>query len=64
MKKKAGILTVFFVVLALGAGNLRAEIIEINLTAEIAYIDDFDGLLNGQLGVGSIITGSSVVPVG
>jgi len=60
MKKKAGILTVFFVVLALGAGNLRAEIIEINITAEIAYIGDLDGLLNGQLGVGDILSGSYI----
>jgi len=60
MSKEAKILTVFFVVVALSAGNLWAEIIEINITAEITGVDDPDGLLNGQLSVGSIISGSYI----
>jgi len=43
MKTTAKIITVFFVVLALSAGNLWAEIIEINITAEITGLDDPDG---------------------
>jgi len=60
MRKGTKIMAVFFVVLALSASSIRAEIIEINITAEIDYIDDLDGLLNGQLSVGSIISGSYI----
>ena len=58
MNKEIKIMAVFFVVLALGAGNVWAEIIEINITAEITYVFDPDGLLMGQLGVGDILSGS------
>jgi hypothetical protein len=58
MNKVAKIIAGIFAVLALGIGNLRAAIIEINITAEITEVADPDGLLSGQLGVGSIITGS------
>jgi len=60
MNKETKIMAVFFVVLALGIGNLRAEIVEINITAEISEIHDQYGLLNGQLSVGSIISGSYI----
>ena len=60
MSKQAKIITMFFVVLALGAGNVWAEIIEINITAEIAQLRDPYGLLKGQLIVGDIITGSYI----
>jgi hypothetical protein len=55
--KPIKILAVSFVVLALGTSSLRAEIITIGITAEIAEVDDLGGLLNGQLGAGNIITG-------
>ena len=40
MNKETKILAVFFVVLALGIGNLRAEIIEINITT----VEGSDGI--------------------
>lgn len=58
MFKSAKILAVFFVVLALGVNCLWAELITINLTAEITEIGDGDNLLNGQLHVGDNLTGS------
>lgn len=48
----------FFLVPVLSAGNLWGETITINLTAEIVGIDDRDGLLEGRISVGDIITGS------
>ncbi len=60
MNSKTTIPAVLLAVLALGVGNLRAAIIEINITAEIAYIYDRYGLLNGQLGVGDILSGSYI----
>ncbi len=60
MTRRTIIMAVIFVVLGLAAGNLRAAIIEIGITAEIAEIDDPYGLLNGQLDVGDGITGSYV----
>ena len=53
-------MVVFFVVLALSATNLWATPIEINITAQISYIDDPCGLLNGQISVDDIITGSYI----
>ena len=58
MIKKAGIFAVLFVVLNLWTGNLRAELITIHLTAEVIYVDDLAGLLEGKVNVGDIITGS------
>jgi hypothetical protein len=57
MGTTAKIITVLFVVLALSAGNLWAEIIEIDFTAKITWVDDLDGLLDGQINTGDIITG-------
>ena len=58
MIKKAEILAALFVVLSLWSGSLRAEIIEIDLTAEILYIDETYDWFNGQLKVGDIMIGS------
>jgi hypothetical protein len=51
------IMAVIFVVVGLAGGKVRAAIIEIGITAEIAEIDDPYGLLNGQLGVDDILGG-------
>ena len=58
MGRKAKISAVVFVILALSANSLRATIITINLTAEIAEVDDLGGLLEGNVNVGDTITGS------
>ena len=58
--RRAKIMVVFFVVLALSATNLCATPIEINITAQVAVVDDPCGLLNGQLSVDDIITGSYI----
>jgi len=55
---KRKVLAVFLVVFALGAGNLRAEIVTIGLTAEIVYVGDPDGMLRERLEVGDVMTGS------
>lgn len=60
MKRGIKIGVVFFMVLSLASANLRATTITINLTAEITGIDDVGGLLEGQLNVGDIITGSYI----
>ena len=60
MMRKVKILGVFFVILGLGVTGLQADIIEIGLTAEVAVVDDWDGLLEGQIKVGDIITGSYI----
>jgi len=49
---------VVFVILALSCNSLRATIITIELTAEIAEVDDLGGLLEGNVNVGDTITGS------
>ncbi len=58
MNKKAEILLVLFVVLSLWSRILRAEIVTIQLTAEITGINDYADLLEGNISVGDIITGS------
>jgi len=58
MNGKRKVLAVFLAVFALGAGNLWGEIIMIGLTGEIDYVSDYEGLLQGRLNVGDIITGS------
>jgi len=55
---KRKVLALSFTALALGAGNLRAEIVTIGLTAEIVYVDDPDGTLRERLEVGDVMTGS------
>jgi len=60
MMRRAKIVTVFLVVLALGVSNLRGAVIEISITAEITGIDDRDGLLEGKISVGHIMTGSYI----
>ena len=52
------IIIAFFLVFALGISDIRAEIIAINLTAEITGLEDPCALLNGQLAPDDIITGS------
>ena len=49
---------VFCAFLAFTINNLWAEVITINLSAEITQLDDRDGMLNGQLNVGDSISGS------
>ena len=58
MNRAAKIIMGFYLVSALGVSNIRAEIIAINLTAEITGLEDPCALLNGQLAAGDIITGS------
>ncbi len=58
MKKAKKILSVFILVLLFGAGELWGQIITINITAEITQVDDYGDLLEGQINVGDIITGS------
>jgi len=58
MIRKAEIFTALFVVLGLCTGSLRAEIVTIQLTAEVTYLDDLGDLLEGKVHVGDIITGS------
>jgi hypothetical protein len=58
MIKKAEILIVLFIVLNLCAFNLQAELITIDLTAEIVYIDETYDWFNGQLKVGDFMIGS------
>ncbi|MHC4084688.1 MAG: PEP-CTERM sorting domain-containing protein [Planctomycetota bacterium] len=58
MIKKAEILIILFVVFCLWTGSLRAELIAIDLTAEVIYISDLADLLEGKVHVGDIITGS------
>jgi len=58
MGRKAKISAVVFVILALSCNSLRATIITIELTAEIAEVDDISGLLEGNVNVGDTITGS------
>ena len=58
MIKKAEIPAALFVVLSLWTGSLRAELITINLTAEVMYVDDLANFLEGKITTGDIITGS------
>jgi hypothetical protein len=58
MIKKAEILAALFAVLIVWTGSLRAELITIDLTAEVTYVDDLADLLGGKIAVGDIITGS------
>jgi len=58
MLRTAKIRAVLFAVLLSAVTNLRAEVITIEITAEIAGIDVRDGLLEGRISVGDIITGS------
>ena len=60
MKRILKITEVFSVVLALSVGTLQATLIEINITAEIIGIDDRDGLLEGKITAGDIMTGSYI----
>ena len=58
MEIKAKISVAVFVILVLSANSLWATIITIELTAEIAEVDDISGLLEGNVNVGDTITGS------
>ncbi len=58
MIKIAGILAVVFIVLNLCAVHLRADIITIQLTAEVTHLVDFLDLFEGKIKIGDIITGS------
>ena len=58
MIRKAEIFTALFVVLGLWTGSLRAELITIHLTAEVIYVNDIANLLEGNVSLGDIITGS------
>ena len=60
MIKKAEFLIFVFIVLGLCAVNLRAEIVTIQLTVEITWINDYDDLLEGKVNIGDIITGSYI----
>lgn len=58
MIKETKIAIVFLIVLALSGSRVSAEVITIEITAEITGMDDRDGLLEGMVNVGDIITGS------
>ncbi len=60
MMRIAKILAISFIVLAVCAGQLQADIVEIGITAEVIGIDDFGDLLEGKINVGDIITGSYI----
>jgi hypothetical protein len=58
MIKETIIAIVFLIVFALTDSRVSAEVITIEITAEIGGMDDRDGLLEGRISVGDIITGS------
>jgi hypothetical protein len=58
MRNIARFLAFCFIVLIVIGGNLQADFITINLTAEIWGVNDGDGLLEGQVNVGDIISGN------
>ena len=58
MSATAKIIIAFFLVFVLDISDIQANIITINLSAEIIAVEDPDALLNGQLAGGDIITGS------
>jgi hypothetical protein len=58
MREKAKIAGAVVIILLLVTANIQAEVITINLTAQITQLDDMDNLLLGQLGIGSTISGS------
>jgi hypothetical protein len=60
MIRKAEILIFVFIVLNLCAVNLRAEVVTIHLTAEVTYLNDPSGLLDGKINVSDTITGSYI----
>ena len=57
MKKKGIINFCIFIILITIPTLLFAESITINITAEVAYVDDMGNTLDGAVGVGDIITG-------
>lgn len=60
MIKKGQIFTALFVVLSFWTGSLQAEVVTIQLTAEITGIYDPADLLEGKFTAGDIITGSYI----
>jgi len=58
MSKEIKIAIVFLIVLALSGNRASAEVITIEITAEIVGINDHDGLLEGRISAGDIMTGS------
>ncbi len=60
-KNKLFYLSVFlfsFVLVGSFAPNVLAESITIEITADVAYVDDWSNILGGQVQVGDVITGS------
>ncbi|MGA1840274.1 MAG: hypothetical protein ACMUIU_06570 [bacterium] len=57
MKKKVIIYLAVFIILLTAPIFLFAESITINITAEVAYVDDWGNTLGGVVEVGDIITG-------
>jgi hypothetical protein len=57
MKRTGKIAAVLFIVLSFCAGRLCAEDIEIKITAEVTYINEYYDILEGKIKIGDLITG-------